>query len=112
MTRVDAAAVLALIGAVLGSSVLSAGITAFVSWKQGVRGDERAARADEAAARRDTIADRDALVDQLQEEQRDLRVRVTALEREHALDDAWNRQLVDHIYRQRPPPPPARPASL
>lgn len=112
MTRVDAETVLLLIAAVLSSSVITAAITSTVSWKLGVRGDEREARADEAAARRDTIADRDGLIDQIQEELADTRTRVTALEREYALEQAWNRQLIDHIYRRREPPPPPRPTTL
>lgn len=116
---VDVSTVLALIAAALGSSVISAGITAVVSWRLGVRGDERQARSDEAAARRDTVADRDQLIDQYQEERkealeerREVLERLTNLEREHALDVRHNRLLIDHIYRRRPPPPPDRPTTL
>lgn len=104
--------VLAIIGAVLGSSVISSAITAGVSWRLGVRGDERAARSDEATVRRDTIADRDGLIDQLQDELGQVRTRLTAVEREQALDQAWARSLVDQIYRGDPPPPRPRPTTL
>jgi hypothetical protein len=111
--------VLTIIGAVLGSSVISSAITAGVSWRLGVRGDERAARSDEATARRDTIADRDGLVDQLQEEVTGLRTEVAGLRAlvqtqaaDLELERAWNRSLVDQIYRGDPPPPRTRPTTL
>lgn len=66
-------------------------------------------QATETAARRDTVADRDAYIDQLQEDMTELRGRMSTIEAEHELERAWNRQLVDHIYRQLPPPPPTRP---
>lgn len=87
------------------------------SRRAGVAGDEREARRDEAAARRDTIADRDAQIDQLQEDVVGLREAVARVtQRADALLDelererAYSRALIDHIYRQAPPPPPERPA--
>lgn len=105
-------AIVTVIAAVLGSSVISATITATVSWRLGVRGDERAARKDEAeqqaVLRRDTVADRDALIDQMQEEQRDMRARLEVLERGRAADEDHIKALTDHIWKGLPPPPPAR----
>lgn len=100
-----------------------------IAWtiKHGVKGDERAAREQEAADRRDTIADRDGLIDQLQEdvgrlhtelekaktqatdEIRGLHERLATVERDLYLERAWNRTLVDQIYRGEPPPPRPRP---
>lgn len=88
----------------------------YVSRRNGVQGDERAARAQEIEGKRDTVADRDALIDQLQEDVRDVRERVVHLEKSLALRDRWlaaereySRQLLDWGYRGAPPPPPARP---
>lgn len=108
-----------------------AGIAAVagIAWtiKHGVKGDERQARAQEASDRRDTIADRDGLIDQLQEdvtrlhgelesaraaattEIGDLKRRLETVERDLYLERAWNRTLIDQIYRGEPPPPRARP---
>jgi len=97
-----------------------AGLAALVGiiWnvRHGVKADARQASAQEASNKRDTIADRDAQIDQLQEDVSGLRSevsRLTTLVREQAADidyeHAYNRALVDHIYRGSPPPPPPRP---
>lgn len=108
-----------------------AGIAAVlgIAWtiRHGVKGDEREARAQEATNRRDTIADRDGLIDQLQEDVTrlhgelssarkdateeivDLKSRLLVVERDLYLERAWNRTLVDQIYRGEPPPPRQRP---
>lgn len=93
------------------------------SRRAGVAADEREARRDEAAQKRDTIADRDGLIDQLQEDVKSLRegrqhdleqrerleTRMASVERELFLERAWNRTLIDQIYRGEPPPPRPRP---
>jgi len=97
-----------------------AGVAAMVAviWnmRTGVKADARQASAQEAANKRDTIADRDAQIDQLQEDLRDVRTemtRLTNLVRDQGADledeRTYNRALVDHIYRGSPPPPPPRP---
>lgn len=72
--------------------------------------------ATEHSLRRDTVADRDTFIDQLQEELRDARAEKTAAETravevatQLALEREHTQALTDHIYRQKPPPPPARP---
>lgn len=72
--------------------------------------------ASESALRRDTVADRDTFIDQLQEELRDARTARTAADIRAAdlataltTEREYSQSLVDHIYRQKPPPPPARP---
>ena len=66
----------------------------------------------------DTIADRDGLITIYREEMATLRTEVDALQRrithvedELTIERAWTQMLRDHIYRQKPPPPPARPTS-
>lgn len=73
--------------------------------------------ASEHSLRRDTVADRDTLIDQLQEELRDARAgkteaenRAAALATQLAAEREHSQALTDHIYRQKPPPPPTRPA--
>lgn len=70
----------------------------------------------ELQARRDTVADRDALIDQLQEERganrraiEELRDEVAELRTERDLDAEWAAALVAHIWEGNPPPPPPRP---
>lgn len=63
----------------------------------------------ELQARRDTVADRDALIDQLQEQLGTLSTRVQRLEQERELDAEWAAALVAHIWEGNPPPPPPRP---
>lgn len=110
---------LLIVTAVLGSSVISSMITSGVSWRLGVRGDERAARTEEAAARRDTIADRDDLISGLRQDVTELRGRVDTLEDKRRVDATLIRAQGDHIdtlehhiWQGKPPPPPARPAGL
>lgn len=62
--------------------------------------------------RRDTIADRDSLIDQLQENLAALTTRVSRIELEYDTERYWNRMLVDHIYKGLPPPPPKRPTNI
>lgn len=71
--------------------------------------------ASEHSLRRDTVADRDTFIDQLQEELRDARAakaaaeaRVVDLGAQLAIEREHVQALTDHIYRQKPPPPPAR----
>lgn len=61
--------------------------------------------------RRDTVADRDALIDQMQEEITALRLRLDRVEAELAIERAHSRQLVDQIYRGEGPPPRPRPTT-
>lgn len=103
-------AVLVLLGALGG--ILSAAATwygARTSRRAGVAGDEREARRDEAAQRRDTIADRDALIDQMQEQLADLIPRVTRLERELEDERAYSHALLVWGLQGAPPPPPPPP---
>lgn len=112
-----------IITGILGAGGILGGLAALWqarnSRRQGIAGDEREARRDEAAQRRDTVADRDALIDQLQEDvaalrdaAKDTSSRLAALEREHAIEQKHNALLIAHIYAGSPPPPPARPTSL
>ena len=102
-----------IITAVLGAGGLLTGAAALwnarVSHRAGVNGDEREARKVEAEQRRDTIADRDGLIDQLQEQMQSVLPRVARLE--HDLEDerAYVHVLIEHIYQGAPPPPPPRP---
>lgn len=96
----SATEVVVTVGAITGLVVgIATVIKELVSWRSGVR-------ARESEGRRDTVADRDALIDQLQEENARLRVANASLT--GALDEtkSRNRRLVDHIYKRRPPPPP------
>lgn len=102
-------ALLAAVGGVISGAAAMWG--ARNSRRAGVAGDEREARRDEAAQRRDTIADRDGLIDQLQQDVTALRERVDTAERERAIDARWARDLIDQIYRGEPPPPRPRPTS-
>lgn len=88
--------------------------------------DRRAGvRSTEHTARRDTVADRDALIDQLQEQATAANVRAEAsdtakrqaeaearsAERELRAELEYTQLLRDHIYRRREPPPPSRPTT-
>lgn len=100
--------------------VSTAAVAALTALWTGVKtlSDRRAGvTASEHTLRRDTVADRDDLIDQLQEELRDARAgkitaeqRVTDLTCELAREREHTQALTDHIYRQKPPPPPPRPA--
>lgn len=100
---------LALVPSILSSAVVTAAITALVTWRLGVKGNEREARRDEAEAE-DRLSSRAMAwakqlqdqVDKLQREWDALRSYKTVLEDHIDL-------LEDHIYKQKPPPPPQRP---
>lgn len=108
-------------GAFLGGLAALWGV--YISRRNGVKGDERAARSQEQEAKRDTVKDRDDLVDQLQEEVQGyrgevagFRVQLTesnansaALLRELSIEREYSRLLLDWGYRGAPPPPPRRP---
>lgn len=78
--------------------------------------DRRAGvRSTEHTERRDTVADRDALINQLQEERdaanaaaREERTGRIAAEKALGEERTYTQSLVDHIYRRREPPPPQR----
>lgn len=100
---------LALVPSILSSAVVTAAITALVTWRLGVKGNEREARKDERDAE-DRLSSRamewarqlQDQVNRLQEEWDVLRAHKAALEDHIDI-------LEDHIYKQKPPPPPARP---
>lgn|GEM_PF-645717 len=109
-----------IIGYVIGSGGLLAGLAALVGARVNARSrvsaNELDARRAEAEARRDTIADRDELIDQLQQDRdelkhdvAELRTRVAALEQALEAERAHSRSLEDQIYRQEGPPPRTRP---
>lgn len=97
----------AVISGLSGAVVAVGGLV--ITWLRSRRDAALGVSTVEQTARRDTIADRDAFIDQIQEDMRDLRARMSSIESEYEIERAWNRQLVDHIYRQLPPPPPSRP---
>ena len=94
-------------GALLGG--VAAMIGALRSRKAGVKSDEREARAAEAVQRRDTIADRDALIDTLQEDVREMRGRLDRLEAAYNAEREYTRLLQDYIYRNGHVPPSRSP---
>lgn len=116
---IDVAVVMEWVSRLAGLSGVAAVIGVVWTIRHNVKGDERLARAQEAEDRRDTIADRDAVIDQLQEERdaRDRTIERLRAERdseragrltaEHDADlyRRHNRILVDQIYRGDPPPP-------
>lgn len=79
------------------------------SRRAGVKADEREARKVEAEQRRDTIADRDALIETLQEDVTELRERLDKLEKAYYAERDYTRILQDHIYRGGSVPPPRAP---
>jgi hypothetical protein len=100
---------LTLVPSILSSVVLAAGITAFVTWKLGVKGHEREARRDEHEAEDRLSARALAWVERLQAE-------VDAMRREWEMLRERNIQLDNHIdvleahiWAEKPPPPPQRP---
>lgn len=94
-------------GALLGGIAALLGVTR--SRRAGVKADEREARKVEAEQRRDTIADRDALIDTLQEDVKELRGRLDRLEAAYNAERDYSRTLQDHIYRNGQVPPPREP---
>ena len=101
-----------LASAIGGVALLASGV---IAWLTG-----RSSR--QAEKQRDTLAERDRLIDQLQEDRDALGRRIEALERRiEALEEqrAEDRVLLDsarahiaHLESLVPPPPPARPAGL
>jgi uncharacterized protein HemX len=55
------------------------------------------------------LAGLDAALKQEKESRKELTARVDTLEAEREKDSRWIAALRDHIYRQKPPPPPDRP---
>lgn len=99
---------------ILSAGGLLAGVAAMIgAWRSqraGIKADQRDARKVEAEQRRDTIADRDALIDTLTEDVRELRARVDRMETELREEREYSRLLQDFIYRDgRVPPPRASP---
>ena len=117
-----------MIVAVLSAVVTVLGLVATLKKQH----DDRSARIvdDERETRRDRIADRDAMIDQLQEQiaafevreaRRDRQMqelemrekrrdeRIATLEHELAIEQAHNLALTEHIRKGRPGPPPPRP---
>lgn len=92
-------------------AVATAAFTGIKTWA-----DRRAGvRSTEHTERRDTVADRDALIDQLQEQLTAAIDRAEAAEvkRRDAVEllekeREYTQVLRDHIYRRREPPPPQR----
>mgnify|MGYP005815651859 CR=1 FL=1 len=100
---------LALVPTILSSVVIASSITALVTWRLGVKGNEREARKDEREAEDrlssvalDWIRELRSEVDALKEAWAQLRDHKVSLEDHIDL-------LEDHIYKQKPPPPPQRP---
>lgn len=93
----------------LGALAVSASL-AVNNWINARHDRRRGVAGVEQVQRRDTVTDRDALIDQLQEEITRLRSRVDALEVALDIEQRHNRALVDQIYRGDPPPPVARTA--
>lgn len=98
------------------AAAVAALITSIATLLRGRSESRRGVRATEHEGRRDTISDRDALIDQLQEQVADLREtqaaqasRITALERDLRIEREYTSVLRDHIYRGETPPPPPRP---
>ena len=84
------------------------GVKTLADRRQGVRSTEH-------TARRDTVADRDALIDQLQAERDKALERASAAETSAAAlrtaliaEQDYAAVLRDHIYRRQAPPPPPR----
>ena len=84
--------------------------------RAGIRGAEH-------TERRDTVADRDAFIDQIQEQLAAANARAEAADARAAASEAARRDVIelldtereyaqslrDHIYKGSPPPPPPRP---
>ena len=94
-------------GALLGG--IAAVIGATRSRRAGVKADEREARGVEAEQRRDTIADRDALINTLQEDIREMRERLDRLEAAYDAEREYTRLLQDYLYRNGHIPPSRKP---
>lgn len=97
------------IARILSAGALLGGIAALLgvvrSRRAGVKADEREARKVEAEQRRDTIADRDSLIDTLQEDIKEMRARLDRLEAAYNAERDYTRILQDHIYRHGEVPP-------
>lgn len=106
----------------LGTIVVAVSTAIFTGIK--TLSDRRAGvRSTEHSERRDTVADRDALIDQMQELRTAADARAAAAETAKTAAeqnaDSWRKAyydekeysqiLIDHIYRRRDPPPPPRP---
>lgn len=101
--------ILVVIPWVLSSVVLSSIVTAIVTWRLGVRGDERAARKDETDAA-------DKLLGRALERLNTLENRVDVLEQnarkdaQTILDQERHIDVLEQwVYDGKPPPPPLRP---
>ena len=101
-----------IIARVLSAGALLGGVAALIgavrSRRAGVLADQREARRVEGEQRRDTIADRDSLINTLQEEIAKMHDRLDRLEEAYNLEREYTRRLQDHIYRNGGTPPPRR----
>ena len=89
----------AIAGLIVGIATLVRELSA---WRSGVRSRE-------TETRRDTVADRESLIDQLQEENTRLRGENMRLDEALRIEREHTQDLRDWIYRGKGPPPPARP---
>lgn len=100
---------LALVPSILSSAVIAAGFTALVTWRLGVKGNEREARRDENEAEDRLSARALEWIAQLQAEVNALKAEWRSVwDYKVSLEDHID-LLEDHIYKQKPPPPPQRP---
>lgn len=100
---------LALVPSILSSAVFTAAITALVTWRLGVKGNEREARRDEREAEDRLSARALEWIAQLQAEVNALKAEWRSVwDYKVSLEDHID-VLEDHIYKQKPPPPPQRP---
>lgn len=102
MTWMQVAGVLAALSGLGGVAAL---LQVRQARRDGVAADERAARAERREDHRDTIGDRDALIDRLDRRLVAAEERLDRVEAELRSERAYNRILIDHIWRYSPPPP-------